>query len=397
MKERLEKLYGVIEEEDLAACIIAKPENIYYFTGVYPIESSFLIIPRKKEPVLLVAPSSYREVEESSRVNVVKGELHILSSLKRSLLYLSCLPEKNDIFLRNIMGSWRSKPLGIEGDYLGANVLTALENPKYRDISPRIMNMRMVKDEKEVEYIKKAVETSEAALMEAAQHLRPGMAEKEFSGVFDLAAKKLGGNETKARVRSGVNTAKPFARMMDGEITRGPMLMDFGCTYKGYWCDITRMFHVGEPKEEFIQAYEAVLQARKRGLEAARAGEEIARMDEVVREVIAEHGYGDRLIYTAGHGVGLEVHEPPIVTSTVPEPEVPKLYSGGDVQRMYREMSAYLTTAENPRFQENTVIALEPGIYFKDFGVRVEDMVLIRKKARLLSSSPVKLEDMIIL
>jgi Xaa-Pro aminopeptidase/Xaa-Pro dipeptidase len=157
------------------------------------------------------------------------------------------------------------------------------------------------------------------------------------------------------------------------------------------------MFHLGEPKEEFIRAYEAVLQARKRGLEAARAGEEIARMDEAVREVLAEHGYSDRLIYTTGHGVGLEVHEPPIVSSTVPEPEVPKLYSDGDVQRMYKEMRAYLTTAENPRFQENTVIALEPGIYFKDFGVRVEDMVLIKGKARLLSSSPVKLEDMIII
>lgn len=397
MKERLEKLYGVIEEESLAACIIAKPENIYYFTGVYPIESSFLIIPRKRDPVLLVAPSSYREAVENSQVDVVLGELNMLSSLKRALLSLSCLPVKNDIFLRNLMGNWRSKPLGIEGEYLGANFLAALENPKYRDVSPWIMDMRMIKDEKEVKYIKKAVEISEEALREATQHLRPGITEKEFSGIFDLAAKKRGGNETKARVRGGINTAKPFARMMNGEITRGPVLIDFGCTYKGYWCDITRMFHVGEPREEFVRAYEAVLQAREIALEVAKAGEEIARMDEAVREVLAEHGYVDNLVYTTGHGVGLEVHEPPIVSSAMPTPEVPKLYSDGDVQRTYRVMRAYLTKAEKPRFQENTVIALEPGIYFKDFGARVEDMVLIKGKANLLSFYPVKLEDVIII
>lgn len=397
MKERLENLYDAIEYEDLAACIIAKPENIYYFTGVYPIESSFLIVPRRKEPVLLVAPSSYREAEESSLVRIEKGELNMLASLKRALHSLSCLPVKNDIFLRNVMGSWRSKPLGIEGEYLGANVLAALEDPKYLDISPVIMNMRMRKDTKELRYMEKAVNISEAAMGEAAEHLRLGISEKELSGIFDLAAKKRGGNVTKARVRAGLNTAKPFSRTMDGNVKEGPVLIDFGCTYKGYWCDETRMFHVGEPGKEFVKAYEAVLKAREQGLEAARAGEEIADLDNAVRGVLKEHGYMDNLVYTTGHGVGLEVHEPPIVSSTLPEPEVPELYSDGDVQRLYRAMSAYLTTAENPRFQENTVIALEPGIYFEDFGVRVEDMVLIGKKARLLSSSPVKLEDAVIL
>lgn len=396
MKERLEKLQVFIAEMDLAGCVVAKPENIYYFTGVYPIESSFLIVPGNREPTLLVAPSSYREAEESSRVAVVKGELNILASLKRSLLELSFLQVKNDVYVRNLLGGWRSKPLGIEGDYIGVNVLEALGDPKYIDITPEVMRLRMVKDDKEIKNIEKAVEISEGALKEAAQHLALGMSERAVSGIFDQAAKRLGGNETKARVRAGVNTAKPFARMMDGEIVKGPVLIDFGCTYNGYWCDITRMFHIGEPKEEFLRAYEAVLKARERGLEAARAGEEIPKMDEGVREVLQEHGYEDSLVYTTGHGIGLEVHEPPLISSTTPMPETPKLYSDGDVQRMYRVMSAVLGEGEKPRFQENTVIALEPGVYLKDFGVRVEDMVLIKKKGKLLSSFPVGLEEIVI-
>lgn len=396
MKERLERLYSVIEEEDLSGCVISKPENIYYFTGVYPVETSFLIVPSGKDPLLLAAPSSYREAVDKAVVEVGLGELNMLVSLKRVLLSLGCLPPRNDIFLRNLLGNWRSKPLGIEGDRLGVSFLDALGNPKYRDISSWIMDLRMVKDGGEIKCIERAVKISEDALRESLGHLRVGARVRELSGFFDHCAKRRGADETKARVRAGRNTAFPFSRDMGGRISRGPVLIDFGCAYRGYWCDLTRMFYVGEPDEAFADAYEAVVMAREKGLMAAVAGERIAKTDVEVRSVLVRHGYRENLVYTSGHGVGLEVHEPPIISSQRIEPSVPRLYSDGDPQRLYRVMRSYLERAGEPRFRENTVIALEPGVYLKRFGVRVEDMVLVKRKPRLLSSLSARLEDSII-
>jgi Xaa-Pro aminopeptidase len=394
--DRIEKLHSLVEEEELAGCLIAKPENIYYFTGVYPIESSFLIVPRGGEAELVVAPSSYREAREESRVGVVKGKLDMRSFLKKFLLNLGCIPRSRGVLIRDYLTRALMPPLGIEGEFLSIEVARKLGIRKYRDISPLIMRMRMVKDRKELRAIKHASEIADEAMQRVKARIKPGMREREISGLFDREAKKLGANETKARVRSGRDTAKPFAKLMKGVIAEGPLLIDYGATYENYWSDITRTFHVGKPAEEFEDAYRAVVEAKKAGLKHARAGVAIARVDRAVKEVLRDYGYEGCTVYTSGHGVGLEVHEPPIVSSMIAKPEAPRLYSDGDVQRMYRLMLAYLRKGDRPAFHENTVIALEPGIYLRDFGVRIEDMVLIKKRPRLLSRFPDALEEIII-
>jgi Xaa-Pro aminopeptidase len=97
------------------------------------------------------------------------------------------------------------------------------------------------------------------------------------------------------------------------------------------------------------------------------------------------------MVYTPGHGVGLEVHELPVITSRRVREE-PLFRGSSDVERLYRAMAQFFVTEEEPVFQENMVLAIEPGLYFKDFGVRVEDMVLVKHRARLLSRFPTALE-----
>jgi Xaa-Pro aminopeptidase len=392
--KRIERLRELVRDLGLAGCLVSKPENIYYFTGVYPIESSFLVVSRDGDAALIVAPSSYPEAREKAddQVEVALGGLNMTRSLRRCLLDMGCLPRQRGVLLRDALTRALLPPLGIEGDSLGIGIARNLGLGKSVDISPYVMEMRMVKDGAERRAVERACEVADEAMERALDRIKPGMRETEVSGIFDREAKRLGGNDTKARVRSGRNSAKPFARLMDGVIKEGPLMIDYGATYENYWSDITRTFHVGRPGEDFRDAYEAVLEARQQGLRHLRARGEISVVDRVVREVLMEHGYGDCIVYTSGHGVGLEVHEPPIVSVNSPKPEIPRFHGRSDAERLYQSMISFFYRDEEPVFHRNTVIAYEPGVYLPEFGARIEDMVLIGGKPHVLSRLPTDID-----
>ena len=392
-RTRIDGLRELIVDLGLAGALVSKPENVYYFTGVYPIESTFLIVPRDGDPCILVAPSSYNEAREKAAVEVVMGGLDMTRVLRRCLLEKNCLPRQRGVFLRDAITRVFVPPLGVEGESLGVGLAEGLGLEKTVDITPYIMEMRMVKDRRERRAIRRACEIADEALERVLERIRPGMREAEVSGIFDREAKKLGGNETKARVRSGRNSAKPFAKIMDGVVGRGPLMIDYGATYENYWSDITRTFHVGRPGEGFEYAYEAVIEARRIGLRNVMAGVEVSRVDKAVREVLTDYGYGDCIVYTSGHGVGLEVHEPPLISVHQPRPEIPKFQGSSDAERLYRSMVSFFYVDEEPSFQKNTVVAYEPGIYLEGFGVRIEDMVLVREKPEILSRLPTGLDE----
>lgn len=395
---RVDRLRELVRDLGLAGCLLSKPENIYYYTGVYPIESSFLVVSRNGDAGLVVAPSSYPEARERAEdgVEVMQGGLNMSRFLRRCLLDMGCLPPRRGVYLRDALTRALTQPLGIEEDSLGVGIARALGLGKTVDISPYVMEMRMVKDGGERRAIKRACEVADDAMERALERLRPGMRETEVSGIFDREAKRLGGNETKARVRSGKNSAKPFAKLMDGAVGEGPLMIDYGTTYDNYWSDITRTFHLGSPDEGFMDAYEAVQEAREAGLRLLRAGGEISAADRVVRDVLREYGYGDCIVYTSGHGVGLEVHEPPIVSVNPPKPELPRFQGKSDAERLYQSMVSFFYMEEEPVFQKNTIIAYEPGVYLPEFGVRIEDMVLIGEKPRVLSRLPTDVDGAII-
>ncbi len=395
MHRRIEKLMALLQEAGVECCIISKPENVYYFTGVFPIEASFLFVSTKRDPALLVAPSSYPEAEECSCVEVIKGELRSIEALKRALQQRGCVPEKSGVLLRDLLRAVRKKPLGIEGDHLPAEVARKLET-KWLDVSPLISELRMVKDEEEVAIITRAVRASEEALRRVSQNIVRGMPERELSGMLDLELKRLGADQTKARVRSCKSSAKPFSMEMGGNIDNGVLLIDYGGAFKHYWTDLTRTFHMGRTSEAYEEIYGCILEAKKAALREIGAGKEIAAVEHAVREVFREHALEKYMVYTPGHGVGLEVHEPPVITSQklTEEPEVPK--GSTDAERLYHAMARFFIRDEKPAFRENMVLAIEPGLYFREFGVRVEDMVLVKRRAKLLSRFPDELERLCI-
>ncbi len=390
MKERIDVLRAAMKEQGVECSIVTKPENIYYFTNVFPHEPSFVII-TGDEAKLVVAPSAYREAEEKARIEVIRGRLDIYGAAMEAAEQCKCLPKKSGVPIINFLRKARSKPIGVEGDYAGIGVLKSIGIEKHRDISPAIMAIRSVKDENEIKLMKKAVEIAEKAMRKTFEEIGRGKSEREISGYFDYAVKKLGADETKARVRFGKNSAKPFSRESDQIIEEGPILIDYGARVRGYWSDLTRMFHVGKPSQEFKRAYSAVIEAQDAAVETAKAGEEVSK-------VLRKYDYEKNFVYTAGHGIGLEIHEPPIVSSQpMRRIEAPEFSSASSEMKSLIDMILKMARQqEKSLFAENVIVTLEPGVYLEDFGVRLEDMVLIKKGgAEVLSHYPKDLESVV--
>jgi Xaa-Pro aminopeptidase len=391
--KRVHKLQEAARQMLLSGILIHNNENIYYFTSVYPHEPSFLIVPAHSEPRLVAAGSVFAEAEKDSLIPVIAGDFDIAETAYQVMLETGVLKLPPSTILKSFIRKIAEPPLGIEQNYLSVFLLERFNIRNHLDISPFIMNLRSKKDSFEIDCIKSSCAIADKSMLEAKKTIRPGLFEKELSAVFDFAAKTMGADETKCRVRSGKNSALAFSRWMDEKLVQGPLLIDYGARVKGYWSDITRMFYLGtEPDSKFLEIYELVLRARNRALEVMEPGKSIYGPETVIREVFREKGYDKNMIYTAGHGIGLEVHEPPVLSL----PPAAGFDPAGPGPGRESVSTAFSGNREEDVFERGQVFALEPGIYLREMGVRVEDRVYIGEKSTLLSSLSTELEDIVI-
>jgi D-alanyl-D-alanine dipeptidase len=151
-------------------------------------------------------------------------------------------------------------------------------------------------------------------------------------------------------VGSGPNGASPHHEAGDRTIRQGDaVVMDFGGVRDGYCSDITRTVFVGDPDEEQCRVYDLVRSAQQAAFEAVRPGAMAQDVDRAARAVIADAGYGERFVHRTGHGIGIEVHEPP-----------------------------YIVEGDETVLQPGMTFSDEPGIYLPGrFGVRIEDQVVV--------------------
>jgi len=189
--------------------------------------------------------------------------------------------------------------------------------------------------------------------------MKSGVTESELAGRLDFEIRKLGArNSFDTIVAFGPNASRPHHQPSKRKLKkRDTVLIDVGARYKGYCSDITRSLAAGKPTRLFERAYDAVQQAQTAAIKMMKAGAEIQQVDAAAREVIGKHDlpvYG----HGTGHGLGLEVHELPVVS----DKGVGKLKAG-------------------------QIITIEPGVYIPGkSGVRIEDDVLVTKSGcRILS------------
>jgi Xaa-Pro aminopeptidase len=230
--------------------------------------------------------------------------------------------------------------------------------------APLVEPLRWIKDEDELTLMIEAALMGCKLFEEILSFIRPGLAEFEVAAEIEHRARLLGaeGMSFETIVASGARSALPHGRATELRLPRrGFVTMDFGIIHKGYCSDMTRTVHMGRPTASERAVYETVLVAQEAGVAAVTAGASCAEVDEAARDVLRKVGLAKAFSHSTGHGVGLEIHEPPRI-------------GAGEASRLLAGM----------------VITIEPGVYLADrFGIRIEDMVAVtRTGGQVLTPAP---------
>lgn len=232
------------------------------------------------------------------------------------------------------------------------------------DISSEMETVMAVKSDSELAFIKKACAIAEKSFKQTLPFIKEGVTEREVAARLEFNFKMNGAQDKSfdTIIAFGANTAVPHHATGETKLKKNmPVLMDFGCVYKGYCSDMTRTFYYGTPDKEFKKAYEAVLNAHISTYEGARAGMSGVEVDGIARNALKDAGYGEYFTHSLGHGIGVNIHEYPWVS--------PK--------------------GEN-KLENGMVFSIEPGVYLNGkFGIRIEDTVVMAEgKPRTFMKHP---------
>lgn len=327
-----EEILNQLQEENINSMFVYKPENIKYISDFYPSSFAYLII--NEEPVLYVNSIDKADAEEQSSIET--RDIERLSNVKDLL--------KGNIAVEDSL------------DFGLLNFLT--DDLNTLNLSSVIEDKRKTKTKDEITKIRNSIGIAEH-----------GIKEIDFTSTEKYAAASLefdmsiNGSIKPAFdtiVASGSRSSSPHSETSMNKVET-PIVVDWGAKYDHYCSDITRTFIDTERQEEI---WNIVLEAQKSAINTIAPGVEFAEVDKVARDVITEYGYGEYFIHSTGHGFGLDIHENPNLS-----------YNSKGV------------------LEENMIVTAEPGIYIPgEFGVRIEDDILVKKNSEVLTSLDKKLD-----
>ena len=219
---------------------------------------------------------------------------------------------------------------------------------------PLVARLRMRKDAAEIEIMAQAAALGCALFDHILGFLRPGLTELAVAAELEHQARLRGaeGMSFETIVASGPRSALPHGRATAARLPRrGFLTLDFGVILRGYCSDMTRTVCFGSPTPHERQVYDAVLAAQQSGLASVRAGASCEHVDEAARSILRSAGMAEAFSHSTGHGVGLQIHEPPRIAAR-----------------------------QKAKLESGMVITVEPGAYFPgQFGVRIEDTVVVQR------------------
>jgi Xaa-Pro aminopeptidase len=266
----------------------------------------------------------------------------------------------------------RLLPAGTRTGFDG-NTLLYNEFTQIRKLFPRIKflpkadtieRIAAVKDETEIQLLRRAVAITDQVFQELLPMMKPGVTELDIAAEISYRHRKHGaeGDAFESIVASGERGALPHGRATSKKFANKEMVtLDFGCVVEGYHSDMTRTVSIGKSPSEAKKIYAIVHDAQRKAIDAATAGIKTRDLDAVARGHIKKQGYDKFYRHSLGHGIGLQIHEPPRISV----------------------LSKSVLATGN-------VVTIEPGIYIPGFGgVRIEDDVIIRNGAcEVLNRSP---------
>ena len=342
------------EKKGFDGFLVTNEMNLLYFTGTPG--AACLLIPQRGENTVYVYGVNY----EQAKAEAKNFKVELLNRGEN-------IAEK----LAPQFKASRIKELATDGISYDMYRLLAKGlrgKAKLKVQSGLVWELRKVKEEKELELMRKAGELTSLGMKVAYETVRLGLTEIEVAGEIEYAMRKKGGYGVafETIVASGLRSAYPHGGCANRKIHKGDLVVvDMGALYEYYRSDITRTVVAGKASEKQKKLYNVVKEAQEKAYRAIKPRAKGKDVDQVARKVIEDAGYGSNFNHGLGHGVGLEVHEPPGLAPNSKD----KLVIGN-------------------------VVTDEPGIYFPGFGgFRIEDTVLVQNgKGEKLTKGPYALE-----
>jgi len=326
-----------MDSSHLDGILFSSLENIRYLCGFTGSDGALVITQRDS---FFLTDSRYwtqseEEVKESQIIHYRKKMEGIFS-----LLF--------DLKLKRIGFESVFLPFSTHQFLIGRLVPEA----KLIPLEDEMKNIRALKDTQELALLRTAIEIASSAFLHILERLKEGVLEREVALEMEWFMKRNGAETLgfDIIIASGKRSALPHGRASGKRIEKGDfILIDFGLGSQGYHSDQTRTVVCGNPSLEQQKIYRIVKEAHDKAIDKVRPGIPICEVDGAARDHIRNQGYGEYFSHGTGHGIGLAVHEDPVVNG------------------------------ENKGLvQEGMVFTIEPGIYLPDWGgVRIEDMVLV--------------------
>ncbi len=337
-QSRVQTVAASLADAGCDALIVSKPANIRWLSGFTGSNGTAVVAP---DGLTIVTDSRYEDqVDEQLGAAGVEATVHITRDLAQPLV--SAIADAGRVGLEAEAVTWAAQRRFQE--YLASRTLVATV-----DI---IEARRRVKDEGEIDRLTAAAAIADRALDQIRPELGRQRTERWVARALDNAMLDLGadGLSFPTIVAGGPNSAKPHATPSDRVIGSGDMVViDFGASVDGYGSDMTRSFLIGEPTAHQLEIFDAVIEAQAAGVAAVTDGVAERDVDAACRNILAEAGLGQAFIHGAGHGIGLEIHENPI-----------------------------LSTRATGILRSGYVVTVEPGVYLPELGgIRIEDSVVV--------------------
>lgn len=358
-QERIASLQKRLKKAGVSALLVTNRKDIRYLTGFVGDDSWALVRTGSKQVHVL---SDFRFEEQ------IRNEAPHVKAIMRQKSLADAL--------KDLIEPLKLERIGLQVDHTTLaqrkTLAKAVGTRRLADLEDGLLAQRAIKDEDEVNRIRKALDIQQKAYLKTIATIKSGQSEFQIAGLLEYNMRSLGadGVSFPSIVAADANGSLPHAIPGQTKTRKGgSLLIDWGARYQGYCGDLTRVIGLGGMSAKMREIYQIVLDAQLAAIEAIGPGKAMKEIDAVARDYITRAGYGEAFGHSLGHGVGLDIHEQPT-----------------------------LSTRSEGGLQPGHVVTVEPGIYLPGVGgVRIEDVVLVTERGgQVLSRLPKDLKSAMI-
>jgi len=356
---RLDRLRTSLDGAGIDALLVSQPESRYYLSGytghdLPPRDSAGFLLITQRQALLLTDPRTTEQAQQEAPA------FETITYAAGSRAPRAIAETANKLNIQRLGFESIHLPYGLWSDIRAGLTVTDLV-----PVDRIVDQLRVVKDAEELGLLQAAVDVLDRCLAHILRGLEPGVTERQVARQVELyLLEHADGTSFPSIVASGPNASVPHAVPSDRKIQAGEVIkIDIGARVGFYCSDMTRTVCIGQPKDpKLVELHGLVLEAQEHAERSLRPGMTGREGDALSRDVIARAGYGEAFTHSLGHGIGLEVHEPPWLSQL---------------------------RGDEP-LQPGMVFSVEPGVYLPGWGgVRIEDLVVLEDGgARVLCHSP---------